>query len=405
MSAAAASRYRWQGLSPRGASGGGVVRADSPEAALAALQRHGWIVLRLEAASSIALRLPARRRLRGAQELAVVAQQLAAMVNAGLPLLQSLRLLARQQRDAELASTLSAVAQRVEGGATLTDALRHHPEVFGTLFVAMVGAGEASGRLELGLEQLAHGLERTSRVRRQVTKALLYPATILVIGLGAAALLLIFVVPAFAETFASFGAELPLPTRLVIAASRWLTAAIVPVIATIVAAALWLTHRCSTAEGRESLDRAILRLPLIGTLVRLGASARFAATLSTLIESGAPVLSALEVSARVAGNLVIERAVLSARDAVQQGQSLGAALQATELPVLLHELVAVAEQTGCLDRTLARAAGYFETELDQSIESFTAALEPAAVVFLGVTLGAVVIAMYLPVFRLGTLLG
>lgn len=406
MTAARVS-FRWEGVSMRGEHRRGRLRAESREAALAEIQGRGLIPVRVEAATSVLPRLlgGARERMPRSGEIARVAHQLGALLHAGVPLLTAMRLLVRQQRSRALQRALDDVVGRVEAGATLSEALARHPRIFGGLFTAMVAAGEVSGRLDEVLQRLASGLERSGAVRAQVTRALFYPATILVIGCGAAALLLVFVVPAFAETFASFGAELPLPTRAVIALSAWLRRLVLPTAALLLllTAAAWRFGR--TDSGRDRLDALLLQLPLLGSVTHLAASARVAGTLGTLISSGAPLLEAIEVTARVAGNRVIEHGLRAAALAVRQGQSLAAALEANgRLPELMLELVSVAEQTGGLDQALAHASTYFEGELEQTVDRFTAALEPAAVLFLGITLGGLVIAMYLPVFKLGTLL-
>lgn len=394
--------YRWRGLSRQGSAVRGWILARSGDAAHAVLRERGIIAASLAPALGGAL-APRAKRVNVAA-LADTTQQLALMLAAGLPLLHAARLLARSNRHPTLRRELLAIADEVESGSRLADALEGQSETFDDLYIAMVSAGEASGQLAGTFEQLAAILRRRARLRAQLTRALFYPLTILTVGLGVATLLLLFVIPSFEQTFASFGAQLPLPTLVVISASAWL-ARLGPVAIVAVAAIAWRVRALYREDdGRLKIDRLLLRTPGLGTLLRNAAAARLASALATLTRSGVPILEALGVAAPLTGNRALELAVGSVERSVAAGKALGAAIAEERIfPELLPELITLGEQTGALDTMLARAAEHFEGEIEQKLGIWMGALEPAAVVFLGVTLGGLVIAMYLPVFQMGGL--
>jgi type IV pilus assembly protein PilC len=347
-----------------------------------------------------------RRGRIGAQALAQATRQLAVMLGAGLPVVSSLRLLAEQADRPRLRHTLHDVARLVESGSTLAEATAAHDDVFPPLYRTLLRAGEAGGVLEAVLQRLAAHLEQAAKLRRTILGALAYPALVVAAALGVTAVLLGWVVPIFAEVFASAGGELPAPTRMVLALSsafrtHWLAITCGAVAA---AGALWLSSR--TAHGRLVRDRALLRVPAFGPLLSKAAVARAARTLGTMLACGVAILDALDMAARTAGNHVIEEAFAGARLELARGRSLAAPLaEYPIIPLLARQMVAVGEATGTLDIMLARVADTYDDEVQATAAALLTVLEPALILFIGAVVGGLVIAMYLPIFRLGTVLG
>jgi type IV pilus assembly protein PilC len=337
-----------------------------------------------------------------AKDLAVFTRQFSVMIDAGLPLVQCLEILAGQQENKTFESVLTTTRASVEGGTTLSAAMRQHDKVFDALYVNLVEAGEAGGILDTILQRLANYIEKNVKLKRAVKSALVYPVAVLLVAGGVITLLLWKVVPIFATLFLGLGVDLPLPTRIVIALSNFVGSIfglMILVFFAGVAIALKLWH--ATENGRYILDGLLLKLPLVGILLRKIAVARFTRTLGTLISSGVPILEGLDITARTAGNAVIEKALGQVRKALEQGKNLADPLKETNVfPGMVTQMIGVGEQTGAMDAMLQKIADFYEEEVDAAVKDLLAALEPAMIVFLGVVVGGIVISMYLPLFSL-----
>src|ERR1700737_1411713 len=337
-----------------------------------------------------------------AKELAVLTRQFSVMIDAGLPLVQCLEILAGQQENQFFQKVLTAPRASVEGGATLSAAMRHHPKVFDALFVNMVEAGETGGILDTILQRLATYIEKNVKLQRAVKSAMVYPIGVLSIAGGVIVLLLWKVVPIFATLFAGLGAELPLPTRVVIAMSNFVGSIfglliVVGFVAVIIGIKVWY----GTKEGRFILDSILLKLPVLGMLLRKIAVARFTRTLGTLISSGVPILEGLDITARTAGNAVVERALNKVRQALEEGKSLTEPLKESQVfPGMVTQMIAVGEQTGARDAMLQKMPAFNEEEGDGAGKALLPAFDPVMIFFLGLVVGGVVISMYLPLFSL-----
>jgi type IV pilus assembly protein PilC len=337
-----------------------------------------------------------------AKDLAVFTRQFSVMIDAGLPLVQCLEILAGQQENKTFESVLTTTRASVEGGSTLSAAMRQHEKVFDALYVNLVEAGEAGGILDTILQRLASYIEKNVKLKRAVKSALVYPVAVLGVAAGVITLLLWKVVPIFATLFLGLGVDLPLPTRIVMALSNFVGSIfglliLVFFVGIVIALKLW--H--ATPKGRYILDGILLKLPLVGILLRKIAVARFTRTLGTLISSGVPILEGLDITARTAGNAVIEKALSQVRKALEQGKNLADPLKETNVfPGMVTQMIGVGEQTGAMDAMLQKIADFYEEEVDAAVKDLLAALEPAMIVVLGLVVGGIVISMYLPLFSL-----
>jgi type IV pilus assembly protein PilC len=346
-----------------------------------------------------------RRRV-GAPALALATRQLAVMLGAGLPVVSSLRLLAEQADRAQLRHTLHDVARLVEAGSTLAEATAAHADVFPPLYRTLVSAGEAGGVLEAVLHRLAAHLEQAAKLRRTIVGALAYPAVVVAAAVAVTAVLLGWVVPVFAGVFAAAGGDLPAPTRVVLALSAAFRAHWLALAAAAVVGGVACTLASRTAPGRLVRDRVLLRLPAFGNLLAKAAIARASRTLGTMLACGVAILDALDMAARTAGNCVVEEAFVGARIGLARGRSLAAPLaECPVIPALARQMVAVGEATGTLDVMLVRVADTYDDEVQAAATALLTLLEPALILFLGLVVGGLVIAMYLPIFRLGSVLG
>jgi type IV pilus assembly protein PilC len=335
------------------------------------------------------------------RDLVLFTRQFATMVNAGLPLVQALDILQQQTENKVLKKTIQEILYDVESGHTLADALREHEDIFSGLYVNMVEAGEAGGILDTILLRLATFLEKNDALARKVKGAMIYPAVVMVVAIAAIAILLLFVIPTFQTMFASFNATLPLPTRIVIAMSQALQHYGIFILAGLVLAGFAFQRWIRTPNGRLIFDRAVLRIPILGTLARKAAVARFTRTLSTLLSSGVSILEGLEITAKTSGNRVIHDAVMTSRASIAGGRSIAEPLKETEVfPPMVTQMIHVGEETGDLDGMLSKVADFYDDEVDVAVESLLKALEPAMIVVLGTIVGGMIVAMYLPIFSL-----
>jgi type IV pilus assembly protein PilC len=336
-----------------------------------------------------------------AKELAIFTRQFSVMIDAGLPLVQCLEILASQQENQAFARALAGVRGSVESGSTLANALRQYPKIFDDLYTNMVEAGETGGILDTILQRLSGYIEKAVKLRRAVQSALIYPVSVLAIAGGVIFLLLWKVVPIFATLFAGLGVDLPLPTRIVIGASNAVATFALPLIVLTGLGLYGLKKYYATPNGRMMIDRIILKLPLLGVLMRKIAVARFTRTLGTLITSGVPMLEALDITARTSGNAVVEQAIQNVRKAVESGRTIVDPLRETGVfPNMVVQMIGVGEQTGALDAMLQKVADFYEDEVDAAVGDLLTAMEPAIILVLGVVVGGVVISMYLPLFSL-----
>jgi type IV pilus assembly protein PilC len=340
------------------------------------------------------------------KDLTVFTRQIATMINAGLPLVQSLEVLASQQPNKQFKRILTKIREDVEGGSTFAASLKQHPTVFTPLYMSMVEAGEAGGFLDTVLNRLAGYIEKSMALRRKVKGAMIYPATIITVAVAVVIFLLIFVIPTFKTLFEGFGAALPLPTRIVLELSRLVRTHVVTVLGAFVGTVFVLRFYYRTERGKKVIDSLLLRLPIIGQLIRKVSVAKFTRTLGTLVSSGVPILDGLNITARVAGNKVVEEAILKTRSSIAEGKTIADPLGASGIfPPMVVQMISVGEQTGALDAMLAKIADFYDAEVDQAVSNLTTLLEPIMIVFLGVVVGGVIIAMYLPIFKLVTVIG
>jgi type IV pilus assembly protein PilC len=350
-------------------------------------------------------KLSGRRKKVGAKDLSIFTRQFSVMIDAGLPLVQCLEILAQQQENKNFQMVLTQTRQDVEEGSTLAAAMARHSKTFDQLFVNMIEAGEAGGILDLILQRLSTYIEKIVKLRRDVVSAMIYPAAVIVIAVGVIAVIMVFVIPSFQSIFTGLlgpGEQLPLPTRIVVGFSDFLAGiGGLIILGVIVATVVALRFYYRTPGGHRRIDSILLKVPIVGSILRKIAVARFSRTLSTLLSSGVPILQSLEITARTAGNVILEEAINKVRTGVERGESIVEPLKATEVfPNMVSQMIAIGEQTGALDAMLGKIADFYEQEVDSAIASLLTLIEPVMIGFLGVTIGSIVIAMYLPLFTL-----
>jgi len=393
--------YKYQGTSRSGGSVSGVMTASN-KTELASLLKRQQITATKMTEKGKEFNMPQFGGGVNAKELAIFTRQFSVMIDAGLPLVQCLEILASQQENKFFQKVLTHTRSQVEGGATLSAAMRGSPKVFDPLYVNMVEAGETGGILDTILQRLSTYIEKNVKLQRAVKSALVYPVGVLTVAGGVITLLLWKVVPIFATLFAGLGVDLPLPTKIVIALSNFVGSIFGLLILVALGAAIFgLKVWYGTPQGRFVLDTIVLKLPVLGILMRKIAVARFTRTLGTLISSGVPILEGLDITARTAGNAVVERALQKVRRSLEEGKSLTEPLKESEVfPGMVTQMIAVGEQTGAMDAMLQKIADFYEEEVDAAVKDLLTALEPIMIVFLGVVVGGVVISMYLPLFTL-----
>lgn len=374
---------------------------------LRALLRREQIVLTQasEKGREIAIPKLGRRKKVKAKELAVFTRQFSVMIDAGLPLVQCLDILGEQQQNPFFKDVLRQVRQNVEEGSTLYQALERHPKVFDNLFTSMVEAGETGGVLDLILQRLATLIEKVVKLKRSVVSASIYPSAVIVVAIGAIAIIMVVVIPQFQQIFLGLlgpGELLPLPTRIVMGISNFLAGwGGLTALVSIIGASVGTSFYYKTPGGRWQIDKLMLKVPIIGSILRKVAVARFARILSTLLSSGVPILQSLDITAKTAGNVIVEDAILKVRAGVERGENFADPLKATDVfPHMVGQMIGVGEQTGALDAMLGKIADFYEEEVDAAIGDLLALMEPVLIAFLGITIGSIVISMYLPLFSL-----
>lgn len=370
--------------------------AETASLAVASLRREQVFVTRIRP-----VRPPRRAGHVNQRALAIFTRQLSVMIDAGLPLVQSLEVLASEEPDRHLAQAISGVRIDVEAGSSLAEAMGKREHAFDSLYTHLVAAGEAGGILDSILPRLSVHIEKQSKVRSQVRAAMVYPATVL--GIAAVVVLVILwkVIPTFTALFAGLNAQLPLPTRAVIWASRNLVLALPFIATSIVGMSYWIGRYYNTASGRLRIDRVLLGIPLLGKALRKAAVARFCRTFGTLTGAGVPVLEGLDIAATTVGNAVVEAAIRTARGRIERGETIAAPLKASAVfPVMVAQMIAIGERSGALDAMLGKVAEFYEAEVDVAVSGLLSILEPALVAVLGTVVGAIVISLYLPLFSL-----
>jgi type IV pilus assembly protein PilC len=396
--------FAYSGRTRAGEIVSGERTAETMDAVVAALRREQVLVTKIIPSRARAEQ-PAKAGKGGrkvkSKNLAVFTRQFSVMIDAGLPLVQCLDILGNQEEDKNFAKTILQTRTDVEGGASLADAMKKHPKTFDGLYTNMIAAGEAGGILDTILKRLAVYIEKAVKLKAQVKSAMIYPVAVLVIAAGVVAVILWKVIPTFAALFAGLGAELPLPTRIVIWASNTLIRFLPFIVIGLVAGAFGLRQYYATNNGRHTIDRMLLRIPILGMILRKIAVARFCRTLATLISSGVPILDGLDITARTSGNAIVEDAIQATRKSIERGETVAAPLKETGVfPAMVTQMIGVGEATGALDTMLSKIADFYEEEVDTAVAGLLTLMEPVMMAFLGTVVGGIVIAMYLPIFGL-----
>ncbi len=394
--------FVWKGRTATGAAASGEIAASSQADVVAALRQKKII--------PTSIKIKEEKKGIGffggrvsRRALAVFTRQFATMLNAGLPLLSCLEILAKQTESPALRRVLGEVRTDVEGGLSLADALRRQPKVFDNLYVNMVESGETGGALDVILVRLANYLEKAAALIRKIRGAMIYPIIVLLAAVVGISVLLIFVIPVFARMFEGVGAELPAMTQVVVAASNLLKVWALPLLIIVIAIFTIIRRWHKTESGAKAIDPILLKLPIFGNLIRKQSIARLARTLSTLLSSGVPIIDALEITARSSGNWVVEDAILKARSSIKGGENIADPLSKTAVfPPMVTQMIAIGEASGGLDEMLSKVADFYDAEVDQAVENLTSALEPVIMIVLGGIVGFIVISMYLPIFQLAS---
>ncbi len=400
--------FVWEGRNRKGVVERGEIMAANEAAVRMQLRRQQIQALKVAPKPKEmlrGLRFLRQRKVRE-KEIVVFTRQFATMIDAGLPLVQCLEILSSQQANMAFKDILSKVKGDVEAGSTFTDALRKHPNVFNDLYCNLVAAGEAGGLLDTILNRLANYIEKSMTLKKKVKGAMVYPAAVLAVAMVVVAALLLFVIPVFQKMFADMGGSLPAFTQLVINTSDllrnyfWLFGILVFVLIVL------FRYYYKTGKGREVVDGFLLRVPVFGPLIKKVAIAKFTRTLGTMISSGVPILESLEIVAKTSGNKIIEKAILKTKISISEGKTIAEPLGESGIfPPMVVQMVSVGETTGALDSMLSKIADFFDDEVDAAVAALTSLLEPLLMVVLGVIIGSLVVAMYLPIFKMASILG
>jgi type IV pilus assembly protein PilC len=394
--------YQWVGKNRLNKVQKGEMEAQSEDAVRASLLRQKITPSRIKAKPKDLLQNISflQPRVKD-KDVILFARQFSTMIDAGLPIIQCLDILHSQQNNVTFKTMLKQVKESVEGGATLAEALKKFPKQFDDLFVNMIAAGEAGGILDAILRRLAAYMEKAARLKSRVKGAMTYPLVTLGIAVIVLAVILIFVIPVFEEMFSDFGSELPAPTQLVVAMSDMVKSKILYIIGAFILFMIALKKYYATEKGRDSVDALLLKLPVFGILLRKVAVTKFTRTMGTMLSSGVAILEALDIVAKTAGNRTVEKAIYNVRSGITEGRTMADPLKESGVfPTMVCQMIAVGESTGALDAMLEKIADFYDEEVDQAVENMTALIEPFMLVFLGVTIGGLVVAMYLPIFKM-----
>jgi type IV pilus assembly protein PilC len=394
--------FLWEGKNRKNELQKGEMEVATEEAVRASLQRMQIIPIKIKKKPKDLLEgigfLQQKVR---TTDIIVFARQFSTMIDAGLPILQCLDILQTQQENKTFKRILKQIKESVEGGATLAESLKKFPKEFDDLFTNMIAAGEAGGILDAILKRLAGYLEKSAKLRGKVKGAMTYPLVVLGIAVLVTMVILIFVIPVFQEMFTSLGGNLPIPTQVVVALSNFVKSKIVYIIFAIILFVYAFRRYYKTEKGRAVVDELILKVPVFGILIRKVSVAKFTRTMGTMLTSGVPILGALDIVAKTAGNKTIETAIYNVRSSIAEGRTMADPLAETKVfPAMVCSMIAVGESTGALDTMLVKIADFYDEEVDQAVENLTAMIEPFMLVFLGVVVGGLLIAMYLPIFTM-----
>lgn len=397
--------FVYEGTSPSGELRKGEVEANNENAALERLRAMQVRSAKVKK-KPYQIKLPQIGGGVSEKDLVVFTRQFATMIDSGLPLVQCLDIQCTQAPNPAFREQLKVIKETVEGGTTFADALKKYPRTFDTLYVNLVAAGEVGGILDTILNRLAAYIEKASKLKKQVKSAMVYPTAILVIAIAVVALLLLKVVPVFEKMFADFGGSLPAITQLVIDMSNWMQANFLIMLGLIVGSITGVVYAYRTERGRVIIDTMLFRAPVFGDVITKVSVARFCRTLGTMISSGVPILDALDICSRTSGNKVVEHAILRAKDSISEGKTISEPLVESKVfPDMVCQMISVGEATGALDTMLTKIADFYDDEVDAAVGAMTSLIEPAMMAFLGVTIGGLVIAMYMPIFTMATAVG
>jgi type IV pilus assembly protein PilC len=396
--------FKWSGRTTKGVVQSGEMTANSREDVIAYLRKQNIIPTSVTKKPKSLFELPPAKP--KDKDIVIFTRQFATMIDAGLPLVQALEILSKQTENKSLAKVIGTVKEDVEGGSTFADALKKHPRMFSELYVNMVSAGEAGGILDTILNRLAVYIEKAMNLKRKVKGAMIYPSVIITVAILVIIVIMVWVVPTFAKMFTQLGGVLPLPTRIIIGISNFLGGiGGLIVLFSIIALVIGITQFKRTEKGKTIIDSLLLKFPIIGILLRKVAIAKFTRTLGTLVGSGVPILDSLEITAKTAGNKIVEQSVYEVRKAVAEGKTLAEPMSKSKVfPPMVTQMIAVGESTGAVDTMLNKIADFYDDEVDNAVANLTSMLEPIIMVFLGGTIGFIVVSMYLPIFRLITLI-
>ena len=398
--------YKWEGKTAKGAIKKGEMEAPSEAAIRIHLRQQNIVPTKvLTKGKEFKISLPFKKKV-NQRSIAVFTRQLATMIDAGLPLVQSLEILSQQQESKAFKNIIREIREDVEGDSTFAGALKKHPLTFNELYTNLVVAGEEGGILDNILNRLANYIEKSEALRKKVKSALIYPATIIGVAVIVVMILMIFVIPVFETMFKSAGQTLPLPTLIVLTLSKMIKKYVVILIPALILLFYMAKKYYQTQNGRAVLDRLLLKLPVFGALFKKIAVARFSRTLGTLVSSGVPILDGLTIVSRTSGNRTIEIAILNARTSIREGETIAEPLSRSGIfPPMVIQMISVGESTGALDSMLSKIADFYEEEVDMAVANLTSLLEPFLMIFLGVVIGGVVISMYLPIFNMASAVG
>ena len=401
------AKFVWEGKTRAGGTTTGELDAPNEAFVLAQLRRQQIVPVKVkQKAKALGFKMPGFGKKVTQKELAIFTRQFATMIDAGLPLVQCLDILGMQQTNQAFKSVVLKVKEDVESGSTFADALLKHPKVFDELFVNLVAAGEVGGILDTILSRLAAYIEKAMKLAKKIKSAMVYPSTILAVAVVVTVVLLLYVIPIFGKMFQDFGQTLPAPTQFVLALSGFTRKYFLLVIVVCVLIGVVIRWYYGKESGRRNIDRILLKTPVLGSLLQRIAVARFARTLGTMVSSGVPILEGMDIVAKSAGNKVIEEAITKARRSISEGKTIADPLAESKVfPIMVTQMVAVGEATGALDTMLNKIADFYDDEVDSAVDALTALLEPILMIFLGVVIGGLVIAMYLPIFKLAGVVG
>ncbi|HEY4486030.1 MAG TPA: type II secretion system F family protein [Nitrospiria bacterium] len=399
--------FVWTGKTRQGAAQKGELVAKTRDEVVGLLRKQNILVTSVSQKSSllsgkISFGSPSVTD----KDIVIFTRQFSTMIDAGLPLVQCLEILSNQTENKTLARVVGEVRQDVEGGSTYADALKKYPRIFDDLYANMVAAGEAGGILDTILNRLAKHIEKTAKLKKQIKSAMVYPSAVMGVAVIIVGILMVWVIPVFSKMFSDFGGELPMPTKIVVAASDISKRFAPYIVVGGIVFYILIKRAYRTAAGQRLLDATALKLPVIGDLVRKASVAKFTRTLGTLISSGVPILEGLIIVAKTSGNKIVEEAIMTARQSISEGKSVSEPLGKTKVfPAMVVQMIAVGETTGALDAMLGKIADFYEEEVDAAVAALTSLLEPLLMVFLGVVIGFIVVAMYLPIFKMAGTVG